>query len=80
MQSEFTCPLVEAKIDETICYDIQMVSGPGNLINSKILEDYSDLFNINKVTNDRVAHHCQSCPFNQLYGPLTKDVQELVSA
>ena len=73
MDNEYRCPLVDADIDETICYDIQMVVGPGNLINKSILDDYSDLFDSAKVTDDGAAVHCTGCAFNQLYGPLTRN-------
>ena len=66
MESEYKCPLVSGAIDETMCYDIQMVTGPGSLINRRILEDYSGVFDINAVTDERAATFCPGCPFNQL--------------
>ena len=66
MDNEYSCPLIEIDVDETICYDIQMVVGPGNLINRSILDDYGDLFDISKVSNDRAVQYCTNCPFNQL--------------
>jgi len=72
MPNEYSCPLVNTMIDETVCYDIQMVTGPGNLINRSILEYYTLYFDINQVTDERVAEYCVKCPFNQLYGPVTK--------
>ena len=75
MDNEYTCPLVSSDIDETICYDIQMVVGPGNLINKRILEDYVDIFDVGMVTDERAERYCTACPFNQLFGPLTKRTQ-----
>ena len=69
MDHEYMCPLVNSKIDETVCYDIQMVVGPGNLINKRILEDYADEIDIGKVTDERAATVCPRCPFNQLRQP-----------
>ena len=65
----YNCPLLEMEIDETICYDIQMVTGPGRLINKSILDDYSTLFDITKVSDIRVALFCTHCSFNQLKQP-----------
>jgi hypothetical protein len=59
-------------IDETICYDIQMVRGPGNLINRSILDDYDNLFDSDLVTDIRAAAYCTGCPFNQLPGVPTE--------
>ena len=72
MDAEYMCPMLGVDVDETICYDIQMVVGPGNLINRSILNDYSDLFDPDVVTDNLAATHCPGCPFNQLYGPLTR--------
>ena len=69
MEHEYKCPLVNNDIDETICYDIQMVIGPGNLINKRILDDYADIFDISAVTEERAAAVCSQCPFNQLRHP-----------
>jgi hypothetical protein len=69
MQNEYRCPLVQCVIDETICYDIQMVAGPGSLINKRILEDYDDVFDVSKVTDKGAARHCPGCPFNPLIQP-----------
>jgi hypothetical protein len=55
---------VEQVIDETICYDIQMVMG--KFIKKSILENYSSMFDTDKVTPERAELHCKSCPFNQL--------------
>lgn len=66
MDSKYRCPLVNRDIDETICYDIQMVVGPGSLINKRILEDYADIFNAGMVTDEQAAITCPNCPFNQL--------------
>ena len=66
MDNEYYCPLVNFYIDETICYDIQMVTGNGKLINKRILDDYNDLFDISKVTDKRANKTCPNCPFNQL--------------
>ena len=66
MDSKYRCPLVNSEIDETICYDIQMVVGPGSLINKRILEDYTDTFDIRLVTDERAAQTCPDCPYNQL--------------
>jgi hypothetical protein len=65
VENEYSCPLVSGTIDETMCYDIQMVVGPGSLINRRILEDYADVFDISAVTDERAAA-CPGCPFNQL--------------
>ena len=67
MENEFRCPLVNSDIDETICYDIQMVTG--KLINRRILDDYSSLFDADKVTNERAEAVCPGCLFNQLKQP-----------
>ena len=69
MDNEYKCPLVNNTIDETICYDIQMVTGKRNLINKRILEDYADIFDVSKVTDERAANACPRCPFNQLRRP-----------
>ena len=66
MENEYNCPLVGGAIDETMCYDIQMVVGPGSLINRRILEDYAGVFGVNAVTDERAATFCPGCPFNQL--------------
>jgi hypothetical protein len=66
MENEYSCPLVNSAIDETMCYDIQMVVGPGSLINRRILEDYADVFDANMVTDKKAATFCPGCPFNQL--------------
>ena len=66
MDNEYKCPLVNSNIDETICYDIQMTVGPGNLINKRILEDYADIFNIDLITDERPPVTCPNCVFNQL--------------
>jgi hypothetical protein len=66
MDNEYRCPLLDIDIDETICYDIQMVSGPGSLINRRILDDYGDLFDAGLVTDERTAVTCPHCEFNQL--------------
>ena len=66
MDNEYKCPLVNSVIDETICYDIQMVIGPGSLINKRILEDYNDEFDVGRVTDELAATACPACPFNQL--------------
>jgi len=72
MQSKYKCPMVNIKIDETICYDIQMVIGSGTLIKKSILNYYSDLFDSAIVTDEAADKHCIDCPFNQLYGEVTK--------
>ncbi|MDR0197714.1 MAG: hypothetical protein LBI36_05795 [Oscillospiraceae bacterium] len=67
MEAEYTCPLVNTEIDETICYDIQMVIGPGGgLINKSILNDFADIFDAGMVTDERAAITCPGCSFNQL--------------
>ena len=66
MSREYKCPLVNSAIDETICYDIQMVTGTGNLINKRILDDYGSLFDTGKITDERAGNVCPLCPFNQL--------------
>ncbi len=66
MENEYSCPLVNSGIDETMCYDIQMVVGPGSLINRRILEDYAGVFDVGMVTDKRAAAFCPGCPFNQL--------------
>ena len=72
MKGKFECPLIKARIDETICYDIQMTIGPGSLINKNILDKYAEIFKANIISDDKAAKHCPTCYFNQLYGPLTK--------
>ena len=72
MAKEYKCPLIEIYVDETICYDIQMVTGQGNLINKSILDDYASLFDASKVTDERAARHCTDCAFNQLTGQSAK--------
>ena len=69
VEPRYRCPLVEAVISDTICYDIQMVAGPGNLINKRILSDFSDIFDAGKVTDERAGAVCPECPFNQLKQP-----------
>ena len=64
MEREYSCPLTQRVIDETICYDIQMVLG--KYIKKSILESYSSMFDINKVTPENAELHCERCPFNQL--------------
>ena len=71
MDNEYKCPMLGVVIDDTICYDIQMVIGPGNLINKSILDGYSDLFKPTMVTDEMAALHCANCLFNQLFGPPT---------
>ena len=61
---EYNCPLVNIVIDETICYDIQMVTG--NMINKKILRDYGFDINENLITKERSERLCAVCPFNQI--------------
>ena len=80
MTNEYNCPLVEALIDETICYDIQMVTGPGNLIRKSIIDVYSDLFDVAKVTDEGAAHFCTKCPFNQLTGAPVKEMRNDLEA
>jgi hypothetical protein len=70
MENEYRCPLVNSNIDETICYDIQMVTGTGKLINKRILGDYGTLFDVNKVTDEGAETNCPICPFNQLKQPV----------
>ena len=74
MDNEYRCPLVNCDIDETICYDIQMVTGPGSLINRRILVDYGSLFDVSLVTDERAAVVCPRCPFNQLRQPRQREV------
>ena len=66
MDREYHCPLVKRDIDETVCYDIQMVVGPGSLINRRISDDYADIFDADMVTDEQAALVCPRCPFNQL--------------
>ena len=61
---EYECPLIEHIIDETICYDIQMVTG--NMINKRILQDYEFTIDENLLTEERIEMFCNNCPFNQL--------------
>jgi len=56
--------MIEIEVDETICYDIQMVTG--HFIKRRILDDYGDLFDQSKVTDEVAAELCENCPFNQL--------------
>jgi hypothetical protein len=80
MFEEYRCPLVETDISDTICYDIQMVTGPGNLIKKSILNDYGDLFDASKVTDERAERFCSACPFNQLtIGVRTKNAEQEAS-
>ncbi|MCL2045430.1 MAG: hypothetical protein FWG88_03490 [Oscillospiraceae bacterium] len=72
MEIKYKCPMLNTKIDETICYDIQMVVGSGNLINKNILNYYKDIFDPKIVTDEASQKHCVDCPFNQLYGQTTK--------
>ena len=76
MEAEYKCPLVGSEIDETICYDIQMVTGPGSLIKRSILDDYDDVFDISTVTDVRAAQNCPCCPFNQLKQSATTMAQQ----
>jgi len=61
---EYNCPLVNLEIDETVCYDIQMVTG--NMINRKILQDYGFEVDESLITKERADRLCSVCPFNQL--------------
>ena len=72
MNDEYSCPLVRADIDETICYDIQMVTG--NYISERILDDYSDIFDAATVTKEGALLYCACCPFNQLSSPLVTGI------
>ena len=76
MDNEYGCPLIGLDIDETVCYDIQMVVG--GLIKKSILQDYDFPIDDSNVTKERAARYCTSCSFNQLYGPLTKRTQVAV--
>jgi len=70
MNNTYQCPLIEHEVDDTICYDIQMVIC--NMINKSILHDYDFDIDETKVTNDRAEHYCTGCYFNQLIGEQTK--------
>jgi hypothetical protein len=52
------------EIDETVCYDIQMVTG--NMINKRILQDYGFDVDDSLITKERSDRLCSVCPFNQL--------------
>jgi hypothetical protein len=52
------------EIDETVCYDIQMVTG--NMINKRVLQDYEFEINESLITKERADRLCSACPFNQL--------------
>ena len=69
MNGTYKCPMIEIDVDESICYDIQMVTGPGATIQRRILDDYGDLFDQSKVTDEAAAELCKDCPFNQLKQP-----------
>jgi hypothetical protein len=75
MEAEYNCPLVGTVIDETICYDIQMVTG--GMINKRILRDYEDDIDIAKVTVARASGRCPVCPFNQLLQPAPRKTMAL---
>jgi len=64
MVNKFLCQLIDNEIDETICYDIQMVNS--NMINNKILNNYDFSIDDNKLANTRVERYCRNCPYNQL--------------
>ena len=68
-EPEYKCPLLETVVSDTICYDIQMVTGPGNLINKSFLLGYGSLIDASKVTDERAGVMCPQCPFNQLKQP-----------
>ena len=70
MNNEYACPLIGKFIDDTICYDIQMVTG--NMICKSILDDYGFYIGTEQVTKERAARYCENCLFNQMHGPLTK--------
>ena len=70
MENTYSCPLIKHDIDETICYDIQMVTG--GLINKTILRDYGFSIDESKVTKERANKICVKCPFNQMKGRLIK--------
>lgn len=70
-EPEYYCPLVNINVSETICYDIQMVTG--GLINRRILDDFSDMFNPSLVTDERADAVCPNCPFNQLKQPAQRE-------
>ena len=76
MNNEYGCPLIGLDVDETVCYDIQMVVGGS--IKKDILQDYGFPIEESKVTKERAVRYCTACPFNQLFGPLTKRVQAAV--
>jgi len=61
---EYKCPLIKKIIDETVCYDIQMITG--NMINKRVLKDYDFFIDENLVTKEKAKNHCETCPFNQL--------------
>ena len=71
MDNEYRCPMLGVVIDDTICYDIQMVVGSGSLIKKSILDEYADLFSPSMVTDELAAVFCANCSFNQLFGPPT---------
>jgi hypothetical protein len=52
------------EIDETICYDIQMVTG--NMVNRRVLQNYGFEIDENLVTKERADRLCLVCPFNQM--------------
>jgi len=56
--------MIEIDVDESICYDIQMVTG--NMIKKRILDDYGDLFDQSKVTGEMAEKLCGDCAYNQL--------------
>jgi hypothetical protein len=52
------------EIDDSICYDIQMVGS--NMIKKSVLRDYDFPIDESKVTWDNLERCCPHCPFNQL--------------
>ncbi|MCL2109013.1 MAG: hypothetical protein FWH20_06685 [Oscillospiraceae bacterium] len=64
MPNEYNCPLINLNIDETVCYDIQMVTS--GMIKKSVLQDYDFPIDEGLVTKERAAHLCEACPFNQL--------------
>ena len=78
MTKDFFCPLLEVKLDDTICYDIQMVMG--GFIKKSILDDYGNMLDSSKVTSERANICCSSCAFNQLTGSAVGGEQEIIPA
>ncbi|MDR0804800.1 MAG: hypothetical protein LBN42_03335 [Oscillospiraceae bacterium] len=67
----FYCPLLTFEVDDSVCYDIQMVRD--GFINESILDDYEEQEGfVLTLDRNRAEELCPYCQFNQLTGPIGK--------